>query len=74
MVKFEGTDHTYLWATSLPLQDSRLTNNQMLKADQPYIHCHSVVEKTTMMKIVSIFYFSNGDIERTIERRKLVNK
>lgn len=34
---------TYLSAKGLPPQDSQLMHNQMLKADQPYIHCHSEI-------------------------------
>lgn len=36
---------TYLSATGLPPQDCRSVHNQMLKADPPYIRCHSDTTK-----------------------------
>lgn len=32
---------TYLLAKGLPPQDCQILHSQMLKADLPYIHCHS---------------------------------
>lgn len=43
---------TYLSATGLPPQDCRSVHNQMLKADPPYIRCHSDTTKHEKTKIL----------------------
>lgn len=43
---------TYLSATGLPPQDCRSVHNQMLKADPPYIRCHSDTTKHEKKKIL----------------------